>query len=207
MILEHHRSVATLAPSITEPLRAKGNPRVSFQFRETGCKPALRVDGDFGSGAASARSVLTELLALFFVRPLAARTPPDALSPSGRRQVFEKSWWTWTGSNRRPLPCRLRNINHFQTLLAKTKASRLRIWTPFRRHGAPFPALDSVRTPEPGAGTPRSRSSVAVRTTVHIIQPQGVAAAFAPLGGINMSMCFVVGKENLRAELPPRHPV
>src|ERR1035437_1745186 len=30
-------------------------------------------------------------------------------------------WWTWTGSNRRPLPCHLRNISHLQTVWRKTK--------------------------------------------------------------------------------------
>jgi hypothetical protein len=28
---------------------------------------------------------------------------------------FFRIWWTWSGSNRRPLPCHLRNINHMQT--------------------------------------------------------------------------------------------
>lgn len=29
--------------------------------------------------------------------------------------MFEKFWWTWTGSNRRPLPCHGFGINHLQT--------------------------------------------------------------------------------------------
>ena len=29
--------------------------------------------------------------------------------------MFEKLWWTWTGSNRRPLPCHGFGINHLQT--------------------------------------------------------------------------------------------
>src|ERR1700683_5432886 len=30
-------------------------------------------------------------------------------------------WWTWSGSNRRPLPCHGRNINGLQTAWRKTK--------------------------------------------------------------------------------------
>ncbi len=57
------------------------------------------------------------------------------------------SWWTWTGSNRRPLPCHLRNINHLQASLAKTKDLAARIWTPFGRQERHFYGLDSTRTP------------------------------------------------------------
>ena len=36
------------------------------------------------------------------------RTYPTSISPIQAvrgPQVFEELWWTWTGSNRRPLPC------------------------------------------------------------------------------------------------------
>jgi hypothetical protein len=32
-----------------------------------------------------------------------------------------KGWWTWTGSNRRPLPFHVRNINDLQASQQKTK--------------------------------------------------------------------------------------
>jgi hypothetical protein len=50
------------------------------------------------------------------------------------RDLFATFWWTWSGSNRRPLPCHLRNINHLQagtpenTRLSVTRLGRQ--WMP-----------------------------------------------------------------------------
>src|ERR1035437_4480522 len=57
------------------------------------------------------------------------------------------SWWTWTGSNRRPLPCHLRNINHLQGFPPETKDLARCDLDAGGRHGAPFWHLDSTRTP------------------------------------------------------------
>src|ERR1035437_7009878 len=57
------------------------------------------------------------------------------------------SWWTWTGSNRRPLPCHLRNINHLRTLSPETKDLAHGDLDAGGRHGATFGRLDSTRTP------------------------------------------------------------
>src|ERR1019366_8264443 len=57
------------------------------------------------------------------------------------------SWWTWTGSNRRPLPCHLRNINHLRTLPPETKDLAHGDLDAGGRHGATFGGLDSTRTP------------------------------------------------------------
>ena len=61
--------------------------------------------------------------------------------------MFERFWWTWSGSNRRPLPCHLRNINHLQTLPAKTKDLEQHDLDAGGRHGATLGRLDSTRTP------------------------------------------------------------
>src|ERR1035437_854880 len=50
------------------------------------------------------------------------------------------SWWTWTGSNRRPLPCHLRNINHLRTLPPETKDLAHGDLDAGGRHGAAFRA-------------------------------------------------------------------
>ncbi len=56
-------------------------------------------------------------------------------------------WWTWTGSNRRPLPCHLRYINHLQPVSPKTKDLAHSDLDAGGRHEAPFGYLDSGRTP------------------------------------------------------------
>src|SRR5271168_5381167 len=61
--------------------------------------------------------------------------------------MFEKFWWTWTGSNRRPLPCHLRNINDLQTSPLKTRDLPEGTLDAGGRHGAVFTVLDSARTP------------------------------------------------------------
>ena len=61
--------------------------------------------------------------------------------------MFEKFWWTWTGSNRRPLPCHLRNINQLRGFLPETKDLARGILDASGRHGATFGRLDSTRTP------------------------------------------------------------
>src|ERR1039458_2509073 len=61
--------------------------------------------------------------------------------------MFEKFWWTWSGSNRRPLPCHLRNINHLQTLPPETKDLARCLVDAGGRHGTPFGHLDSTWTP------------------------------------------------------------
>jgi predicted lysophospholipase L1 biosynthesis ABC-type transport system permease subunit len=48
---------------------------------------------------------------------------------------------------RRPLPCHLRNINHLQTLLRRTKDLAREKLDAGGRHGATFGRLDSARTP------------------------------------------------------------
>src|ERR1035441_6367296 len=56
-------------------------------------------------------------------------------------------WWSWSGSNRRPLPCHLRNINHLQAFPPETKDLARGLVDSGGRHGAAFWGLDSARTP------------------------------------------------------------
>src|ERR1035437_5217241 len=73
-------------------------------------------------------------------------TPTTSWLVVGLR-VFETFWWTWTGSNRRPLPCHLRNINHLQRFPPETKDLARGDLDAGGRHGAVFGRLDSTRTP------------------------------------------------------------
>jgi hypothetical protein len=41
--------------------------------------------------------------------------------PDGQQWTKDKLWWTWTGSNRRPLPCHLRKYNEIRESARKTK--------------------------------------------------------------------------------------
>jgi hypothetical protein len=81
-------------------------------------------------------------------------TPRDLFHDVEARKHFRKSmfcwalfWWTWTGSNRRPLPCHLRNINHLQAGTPETQDLAKRGVEAGGRHGAAFCGLDSARTP------------------------------------------------------------
>src|ERR1035438_3626595 len=56
-------------------------------------------------------------------------------------------WWTWSGSNRRPLPCHLRNINHLRAFPPETKDLARGLVDSGGRHGAAFGRLDSTWTP------------------------------------------------------------
>src|SRR4051794_22637488 len=51
--------------------------------------------------------------------------PDMRRSATLRRLIYleggNEIWWTWTGSNRRPLPCHVRNINDLQASRRKTK--------------------------------------------------------------------------------------
>ena len=54
--------------------------------------------------------------------------------------MFETFWWTWSGSNRRPLPCHLRNINHLQAIPPETKNLERGLVDAGGRHKAAFRA-------------------------------------------------------------------
>ena len=69
--------------------------------------------------------------------------------------MFEKLWWTWTGSNRRPLPCHLRNINHLRTLSLETKDLTRGDLDASGRPGATFGRLDSTVLPASVCGEDR----------------------------------------------------
>jgi hypothetical protein len=56
-------------------------------------------------------------------------------------------WWTWSGSNRRPLPCHLRNINHLQAGTPETQDLAQADLDAGGRHGRGFHNLESTRTP------------------------------------------------------------
>ena len=76
---------------------------------------------------------------------------------AGGLQVFKGFWWTWSGSNRRPLPCHLRNINRLRTLPPETKDLARGLVDSGGRHGVVLRRLDSTRTP----GLPRTGWHVA----------------------------------------------
>src|ERR1039457_3543684 len=65
----------------------------------------------------------------------------------GAAAIVKKDWWTWTGSNRRPLPCHLRNINHLQPFPPETKHLARGPVDSGGRHWAPLGRLDATRTP------------------------------------------------------------
>src|ERR1017187_9468958 len=73
-------------------------------------------------------------------------TPTTSWLVVGLR-VYETFWWTWSGSNRRPLPCHLRIIKHLQAFSPETKDLARGPVDSGGRHGVPFGRLDSTRTP------------------------------------------------------------
>src|ERR1017187_1069418 len=65
--------------------------------------------------------------------------------------VYGMFWWTWSGSNRRPLPCHLRNISHLRTVPPETEDLAKGDVDAGGRHGTTSGRLDSTRT-EVGPG-------------------------------------------------------
>ena len=59
-------------------------------------------------------------------------------SANGRELPSEMFWWTWSGSNRRPLSGHLKNINRLQPFLPETTDLAEGDWDAMGRHGAAF---------------------------------------------------------------------